>query len=234
MTAATQSPIRIGIRGRMFVAIGLIVAVMTAAGFIAWASYSSLSSDLTRVADVNLPSVTVAARLAEQGGIITAEAPALASAADEKERSRAWQRLDAAIHRIEEMLVAMRSQGAEERLRGRLAGRLDALSSNMRALDEIVRRRFWFAERNRVRTEMLRWLHADFLDEIEPAVIAGSRACGIGGPVIAGVVHHYEGKGTRIVLAEKRGERARDRPRLVARRHHHQHRRPRVGRPDRV
>ena len=66
-------------------------------------------------------------------------------------------------------------------------------------------------------------------DQIEPAVPAGGRARGIGGPVLAGVVHHHQEKGRRIVLAEKRGDAAGDRPRLVARGHHRQHRGPRDG-----
>ncbi len=64
--------LRLGIRGRLFWAFGSVAAMTVAATFVAWISFAGVGDSLNRIVKDNIPAITLAARLAEVGGIITA------------------------------------------------------------------------------------------------------------------------------------------------------------------
>ena len=69
-----------GIRGRLFLAFGSVAAMTAVATVIAWISFGGVGDSLKRIVTDNIPTVVLAASLAEKSGIITATAPALAAA----------------------------------------------------------------------------------------------------------------------------------------------------------
>ncbi len=83
-----------GIGGRLFWAFGSVAAMTVAATIVAWISFSGVGESLNRIVSDNIPAVTLAARLAEKGGVITATASALAAAADEQDRARSWEAVE--------------------------------------------------------------------------------------------------------------------------------------------
>ena len=62
-----SGPLRIGIRGRLFSAFGVVAATTIAATVIAWVSFTRLGDTLDLIVGRNVPAVTLAAQLAERG-----------------------------------------------------------------------------------------------------------------------------------------------------------------------
>ena len=162
--------LRLGIRGRLFWAFGSVAAMTVAATFVAWISFAGVGDSLNRIVKDNIPAITLAARLAEVGGIITATAPTLAAAADEQERDRAWSTLSVSLENMSALLKQVDAPLVDSKAKTELRSLIDSLAANLRVLDTNVRRRFWFRERNDELVDRLRWAHADFLDEVEPLI----------------------------------------------------------------
>ncbi len=162
--------LRLGIRGRLFWAFGSVAAMTVAATFVAWISFAGVGDSLNRIVKDNIPAITLAARLAEVGGIITATAPTLAAAADEQERDRAWSTLSVSLEDMSALVKQVDAPLVDSNAKTELRALINSLAANLRVLDTNVRRRFWFRERNHELVDRLRWAHADFLDEVEPLI----------------------------------------------------------------
>ncbi|TWA62538.1 two-component system phosphoglycerate transport system sensor histidine kinase PgtB [Azospirillum brasilense] len=157
-------PVRFGIRARLLLAFVAVAALSVVACGLGWLSYDRLGGTLDEFAESHLPALGLAARLAEEGGSIIATAPILANAQTEPE-------LGVIRDALGRRLAALRALAAEgERGVPGLRPLVDALGHNLTDLDSTVRHRLALARRNQEGIERLRWLHADFLDEIEPLV----------------------------------------------------------------
>lgn len=159
-----------GIRGRLFLAFGVIVAVSVITSVVTWFSYGGLSSGLRRIVGENIPAMTTAVHLAEQGGILTATAATLVAAANEQERDQAWTRLLTTLQDMHSLLRLMDADVTGSDLKQSLQSQVDTVSSKLHSLDQNVRQRFVLAARRELLAAHLRWAHADFLDEVEPMV----------------------------------------------------------------
>ncbi|SMH39611.1 ATP-binding protein [Azospirillum agricola] len=157
-------PVRFGIRVRLFLAFVAVAVLSVAACALGWLSYDRLGGTLDEFAESHLPALGLAARLAEEGGAIIATAPILAGSRTEAE-------MDAIRDALGRRLTTLRA--LTDAIEGGVPGLrpvVDALGRNLSALDGTVRHRLALARRNQEAVERLRWLHADFLDEIEPLV----------------------------------------------------------------
>ena len=144
---------------------------MTAvATVIAWISFGGVGDSLKRIVTDNIPTVVLAASLAEQSGIITATAPALAAAESEADRARAWTILSQNLKSMDSMLSGVDAVVLSDEAKTLIRTIIDELQANLRALDTNVRKRFWFQNRNAELVDRLRWAHANFLDEVEPMI----------------------------------------------------------------
>ncbi len=163
-----EVPVRIGIRGRLFLAFGAVAAMTVAASIIGWVFYTRLGDSLNQVVETNIPAMTLVTELAEEGSAIIGMAPALAAAPNESERDRIWKELSRNLTLMskfnEELDNDVRDTASHESLKDLVA----ALSSNLRDLDENVRRKLWYSSQKEELMERLRWVSADFLDEVEP------------------------------------------------------------------
>ncbi|MCZ6846040.1 MAG: HAMP domain-containing protein, partial [Alphaproteobacteria bacterium] len=159
-----------GIGGRLFWAFGSVAAMTVAATIVAWISFSGVGESLNRIVSDNIPAVTLAARLAEKGGVITATASALAAAVDEQDRARAWSILFENLGHMKSLLEEVEAPSIGGDAKIGLRSLIDSLAANLRTLDTNVRRQLWFRERNDELVDRLRWAHADFLDEVEPLI----------------------------------------------------------------
>ena len=86
----SETIIKFGIGGRLFLAFGTVAGMTVVASLFAWLSFSDLSSSLNRIIGIDIPAMKAAAELAEKGGIITSTAPTLVSAPTEADRAKAW------------------------------------------------------------------------------------------------------------------------------------------------
>ncbi|MBL6927693.1 MAG: PAS domain S-box protein [Rhodospirillales bacterium] len=159
-----------GIRTRLFVAFGAVAAMTVAASIAAWLSFANLSESLSRIANTHVPAMTVAAQLAEKGGAIIATAPALMSAGNETEQQAIWTDLEILLIDMSDLLEEMGEQLTDEPSRASLQRLTEGISDNLGALNANVDNRFDLRNRNAELTDHLRWLHADFLDEVEPMI----------------------------------------------------------------
>jgi two-component system, NtrC family, C4-dicarboxylate transport sensor histidine kinase DctB len=160
----------LGIRGRLFWAFGSVAAMTMVASFVAWISFGGVGDSLNRIVTNNIPTVMLAARLAEKGGVITATAPTLAAALNEADRAQAWTTLTKNLEAMSALLEQVDAPLVDSDAKSALHAIINALAANLRALDTNVRRQFWFRGRNEELINRLRWAHADFLDEVEPMV----------------------------------------------------------------
>lgn len=157
-------PLRFGIRVRLFLAFVAVAVLSVVACALGWLSYDRLGGTLDEFAESHLPALGLAAKLAEEGGAIIATAPVLAGSRTEAE-------MDAIREALGRRLAALRS--LTDAIEGGVPGLrpvVDALSRNLSELDGTVRHRLALGRRNQEAIERLRWLHADFLDEIDPLV----------------------------------------------------------------
>ncbi|MCP4432220.1 MAG: HAMP domain-containing protein [Gammaproteobacteria bacterium] len=161
---------RIGIRGRLFIAFGLVVIMTVVTGMIGWLSYSKLGESLHQVVQTNIPTMSLVAELSERGAAITGIAPALAVAEDELEREKIWALLFENLQGMDALLVTAGDSPDDVPVQGSLTSLVESLTSNLRELDENVRRRLWYRSIKEEQTQRLRWISADFLDEVEPMI----------------------------------------------------------------
>ena len=159
-----------GIGARLFLAFGTVAAMTVAASVAAWISFSGLSGSIDRIANHDMPAVSLSAELAEKGGVVIATAPTLIAATTEKERARAWTNLESTLDEMTDLLEAMDATLIDEATKASLYRLMGDIAANLVKLDATVRQRFDLALRNEELTERLRWAHADFLDEVEPMV----------------------------------------------------------------
>ncbi|MBP2307093.1 ATP-binding protein [Azospirillum melinis] len=156
--------LRFGIRVRLFLAFVAVATLSVVACALGWLSYDRLGGTLDEFAESHLPALGVAAKLAEEGGAIIATAPILAGSRTEDE-------MDAIRDALGRRLTTLRAlTGAIEGGVPGLRPVVDSLGRNLAELDGTVRQRLALARRNQEAIERLRWLHADFLDEIDPLV----------------------------------------------------------------
>jgi two-component system phosphoglycerate transport system sensor histidine kinase PgtB len=161
-----HSPTRFGIRIRLFLAFVAVATLSVVACGIAWFSYDRLSGTLDEFSAKQLPALGLAASLAEKGGGIIATAPILANAQNEEEVRAIRDELGQRLISLQSLLAEIEQNTPELQLRELV----DKLRLNLSELDRTVRHRLALARRNQEGIERLRWLHADFLDEIEPLV----------------------------------------------------------------
>ena len=159
-----------GIRTRLFGAFGAVAAMTVAASVAAWLSFANLSESLGRIANTHVPAMAVAAQVAEKGGAIIATAPALMSAANEQEQQAIWVDLEILLIDMSDLLEDMGGQLIDEPSRASLQRLIEGISDNLGALNANVDNRFDLGNHNAELTDRLRWLHADFLDEVEPMI----------------------------------------------------------------
>lgn len=158
--------VRIGVRGRLFTAFAGVAALALVASAAGWYAYARLTESLTEMTGRHIPALGVSIRLAEQGSAIVATAPVLAAAASEKEVDALEADLD---RRLAELRVAARELAGDGD--GELNDLIGALTTNSDAITDKVRERLRVAAANAAEMKRLTWLHADFLDEVEPLTV---------------------------------------------------------------
>jgi len=84
-----MSKLRVGLRGRLFLAFGLVAAMTVIASINAIVSYNSLGSSLGVIAEQSLPEITRSSHVIKAAGNVGAAAPSLLAAANDNEREQA-------------------------------------------------------------------------------------------------------------------------------------------------
>jgi len=157
---------RFGIWARLLLAFGFISAITILTGLIALLIFDSANDLFATITERHLPEVVQVAEFAEIGGQIIAIAPSLISAPDEVTREQISADLDDLLTRINQQIDLLEIRS--ENLREEINLLVENLESNLLALRKEVDERLRHEELLTQKTERLRWLYADLLDEIDP------------------------------------------------------------------
>ena len=159
-------PFRFSIWARLLLAFGFISAITILTGLIALLIFDSSNDLFATITERHLPEVVQVAEFAEIGGQIIAIAPSLISAPDESTREQISADLDNLLSRINQQISLLEIRS--ENLRQEVNLLVRNLKSNLVSLRKEVDERLRHEELLTQKTERLRWLYADLLDEIDP------------------------------------------------------------------
>src|SRR5882757_850348 len=103
---------RLGLRGRLFTAFGVVAALTVLASSSAIISYGSLARSLGAVAERSLPEITRASEVVRAAGEVAAAAPRLLAATDPAEREHAVKGLTGARQELKQTIGALATEDA--------------------------------------------------------------------------------------------------------------------------
>jgi methyl-accepting chemotaxis protein len=102
----------LGLRGRLFMAFGVVAALTVLASSSAIFSYGSLGRSLGAIAEKSLPEITRASAVVRAAGEVAAAAPRLLAATDAAERDQAFKNLTAGRQELTQALGALSAEDA--------------------------------------------------------------------------------------------------------------------------
>jgi methyl-accepting chemotaxis protein len=153
----------LGLRGRLFLAFGVVAALTVLASGSAILSYDSLGRSLGAIAEKSLPEITRASEVVRATGEVAAAAPRLLSATDVAERERAFKLLTAAREALTRTIGALAAADG-----ARLNKPRDLILANLdRLLQSVTERQSIAAARNAL-VAGLRKSHQKLAEKLSP------------------------------------------------------------------
>src|ERR1019366_2356970 len=124
------------LRGRLFIAFGVVAALTVLASSSAIISYDGLGRSLGAIADRSLPEITRASKVVRAAGEVAAAAPRLLAATDAAEREHAFKVLTDARQELTQSIGALAAEDA-----ARLNKTADRILVNLDRLTQSVAER---------------------------------------------------------------------------------------------
>jgi methyl-accepting chemotaxis protein len=160
-TAMSWYPL--GLRGRLFLAFGVVAALTVLASSTAIISYGSLERSLGAVAEMSLPEITRASDVVRAAGEVTAAGPRLLAATDPTEREHAVKFLTAARQELKQTIGALAAEDA-----AKLNKTADSMQVNLdRLMQSVTERQAIAASRDALVTG-LRKSHQKLAEKLSP------------------------------------------------------------------
>jgi methyl-accepting chemotaxis protein len=164
MTMKTaMSWIRLGLRGRLFTAFGVVAALTVLASGSAIVSYGNLGQSLGAIADKSLPEIARASKVVKAAGEVTAAAPRLLAATDPAEREQALKNLAAARQELTQTIGALAPEDA-----ARLNKTGDRILANLDRLVQSVAEQQTIAGARQTLVVNLRKTHQKLAEKLSP------------------------------------------------------------------
>ena len=154
---------RLGLRGRLFLAFGVVAALTVLASGSAIVSSDSLGRSLRAIAETSLPEITRASSVVRAAGEVAAAAPRLLAARDSAEREHALKGLAAARQDLTQTVGAL---GAEDA--ARLNKTADRILVNLDRLTQSVAERQTIAGARTALVAGLRKSHQKLAEKLAP------------------------------------------------------------------
>jgi len=154
---------RLGLRGRLFTAFGVVAALTVLASSSAIISYDSLGRSLGAIAEKSLPEITRASKVVRAAGEAAAAAPRLLAATDSTEREHALKILVAARQELTQTIGAL---GVEDA--ARLNKTADRMLENLNRLTQSVSERQTIAASRDALVASLRKSHQKLAEKLSP------------------------------------------------------------------
>lgn len=158
---------KLGIRGRFFIAFGVLSAVTLVATMISWISYNRLGDELNRLIEGNIQTLSLISELKEEGSKITLLAPTLLAAKDENSREQIWSELTSGIGGMRGLLPKITAITADLQGQHQSLEQIKSLELTLAELDRYVRKNFEVQRLKVSENQRLRWAGANFLAEMK-------------------------------------------------------------------
>jgi len=158
-----MSRYRLGLRGRLFSAFGVVAALTVLASSSAIISYDSLGRSLGAIAEKSLPEITRASEVVRTAGEVAAAAPRLLTATDAAEREQAFKVLTAARQELTQSIAALAVEDA-----ARLNKTADRILLNLDRLVQSVIERQTIAASRGALVAGLRKSHQKLAEKLAP------------------------------------------------------------------
>jgi methyl-accepting chemotaxis protein len=139
--ASTAGTARIGVRGRLLLAISAIVVLGMAASGFAVVSFLQLGATVHVITTERLPPITAALQLAQATERVVALGPALAGAADGAELSTRKGQLDEQSAKVSELLARIMEMGVDENQFAAVNKEIIELTADLGSLEQSVAQR---------------------------------------------------------------------------------------------
>ena len=160
----------LGIRGRLFLAFGLVAALTVLASGVAFLSYDRVRDSLADITGKNLPAMGSALALARESAAIAAASPVLASASDQKAREAAASALDARMRKLDELIGTLAAWPENAEATARLRATAQKLAANVALLSQSVERRIALKSQRETLATNVRTAHRALGEKIAPLV----------------------------------------------------------------
>ncbi|MBI3706597.1 MAG: MCP four helix bundle domain-containing protein, partial [Proteobacteria bacterium] len=160
----------LGIKARLMLAFGAIMAAMVVVGGLGWYFLSQVGSSLGVVATRDIPQVVGTLELATSGEAVAAVAPALYAAANEAERQRQMARLQEAQRAMAKALDRVLGSSDDARASTELKSLSDTASARLDTLNKAVQERLTQAKAAADNVRALGEAHNRFLALAQPAI----------------------------------------------------------------
>jgi methyl-accepting chemotaxis protein len=154
---------RLGLRGRLFMAFGVVAALTVLASGSAIISYDSLGRSLGAIAERSLPEITRASEVVRAAGDVAAAAPRLLAATDQAERDHASKILTAARQELKQSIGALAADDV-----ARLNKTADRILANLDRLVQSVTERQTIAASRDALIASLRKSHQKLAEKLSP------------------------------------------------------------------
>ena len=154
---------RLGLRGRLFMAFGVVAALTVLASGSAIISYDSLGRSLGAISEKCLPEITRTSEVARAAGDVAAAAPRLLAATDQAERDHAFKLLTAARQELKQSIGALAAEDV-----AKLSKTADRILANLDRLVQSVTERQTIAASRAALVASLRKSHQKLAEKLAP------------------------------------------------------------------
>ena len=160
---AGMSWYRLGLRGRLFMAFGVVAALTVLASGSAIISYDSLGRSLGAISEKSLPEITRASEVARAASDVAAAAPRLLAATDRAERDHASGILTAARQELKQSISALAADDV-----AKVSKTADRILANLDRLVQSVTERQTIAAARDALVASLRKSHQKLAEKLAP------------------------------------------------------------------
>ena len=161
--SAGMSWYRLGLRGRLFMAFGVVAALTVLASGSAIISYDSLGRSLGAISEKSLPEITRASEVVRAAGDVAAAAPRLLAATDQAERDHASKILTAARQDLKQSIAALAAEDV-----AKVSKTADRIVANLDRLVQSVAERQTIAASRDALVANLRKSHQKLAEKLSP------------------------------------------------------------------
>jgi methyl-accepting chemotaxis protein len=161
---------RFGIRAHLFLAFGVVAALTVLASLVAFLSYNRVGDTLAAITERNMPAMSLALTLARESAEITATAPTLAAAADQKTHDAAMATVEAHMQSLGKAIDALAAHPEGAASAATLRKTLQELAANLTEVSGSVERRLAAQAERETLAKSIRAAHGLLAQKLAPMV----------------------------------------------------------------